>query len=309
MSRVLVTGAGGFIGTPTTAALIRRGAEVHAISRRPRPSNDGVVWHRGNLLAASEVRAIVDRLAPTHLLHLAWDVSPGYWSSGANVRWLEASLELLGDFAAAGGRRAVLAGTCAEYDWARSGRREELGSAVAPQTLYGVCKNALREVSEAWAPELGVQIAWGRIFFPYGPGEPASRLIPSIARAVLHGREAACSSGAQIRDFIHVQDVGEAFARLVDADLTGPVNIASGIGVSVADVARMVGAAAGDAGLVRLGGLPDRQGEPTELTADVRRLREELGLVPRFTLSAGLADAVRWWQSEPAPTPPFGPSP
>ena len=59
-------------------------------------------------------------IRPEVLIHLAWYAEHGkYWTSPENVRWVEASLALLRGFAAAGGRRVVMAGTCAEYEWSR----------------------------------------------------------------------------------------------------------------------------------------------------------------------------------------------
>ena len=66
------------------------------------------------------------------------------------------------------------------------------------------------------------------IFFLYGPHEPPGRLIPSVIQALLKGEFARCSHGRQIRDFLYVEDVAEAFVALLDSDITGPVNIASG---------------------------------------------------------------------------------
>ena len=65
-------------------------------------------------------------------------------------------------------------------------------------------------------------------------------------------------------------------------------------------------AAAGDAGLVRLGELSARAQEPMELLADVGRLREEVGWVPRLTLAEGVERTVRWWREQRAPLPAEG---
>ncbi len=75
---------------------------------------------------------------------------------------------------------------------------------------------------EAAAPELAIELAWGRVFFLYGPGEAPGRLVASVARALLAGERAATGDGTQIRDFLHVDDVAGAFAALLDSDVTGP---------------------------------------------------------------------------------------
>src|SRR5437763_607652 len=147
--------------------------------------------------------------------------------------------------ASTGPTRAVLAGTCAEYDWSY-GFCSEGVTPLAPQTLYGTAKHALRQVAEAFASQAGLSLAWGRIFFVYGPREDERRLVASVARALLAGEEAPTSEGSQLRDFLHVDDVAGAFAALLDAEgVTGAVNIGSGVPVSVRAVVEEVARAAG----------------------------------------------------------------
>ncbi|HEY0038478.1 MAG TPA: NAD-dependent epimerase/dehydratase family protein, partial [Longimicrobium sp.] len=276
--RVLVTGASGFIGRHVLGPLLERGYEVHAVGRGSAPGlPDGVRWHAADLLDAPAVRGLVAGVGPTHLLHLAWYVEHGrFWHSAENLRWVGASLELARAFHEAGGSRAVFAGTCAEYAWEHGVCREN-DTPVAPATLYGMCKDAVRRVAEAYGRDGGPSLAWGRIFFLYGPGEAAGRLVPSVVGALLRGELARCTHGEQVRDFMHVSDVAGAFAALLDAPVEGVVNVASGEPVRIRDVVAVLGEEAGRPDLVRLGALSAAPGDPAVLTADVRRLREEVG--------------------------------
>ena len=118
MSRVLVTGAGGFIGSHCLTPLVEREFEVHAVSSGAVPFEvDGVVWHRCDLLDDAARGALVSSVEPTHLLHLAWFVVPGKLiAAPENFDWVRASLELVRGFAdtAAGVRSR---GSGYEYDW------------------------------------------------------------------------------------------------------------------------------------------------------------------------------------------------
>ncbi|MDQ3998006.1 MAG: NAD-dependent epimerase/dehydratase family protein, partial [Gemmatimonadota bacterium] len=242
MSRVLVTGATGFVASRALPLLVDRGFEVHAVSRARRAAEVPVAWHTADLLEPGAADALVSAVRPTHLLHFAWVTTPGeYWTTPENVEWVEASLRLVRAFAAADGTRAVFAGSCAEYDWSY-GICVEGTTPLGPRRLYGVCKNSLREIVDAFGPASGLSTAWGRVFFLYGPGEHPARLVPSVARALLAGVEARCSDGHQIRDFLHVDDVAAAFVRLLESDVRGPVNIASGTGTSVRDVVAQLAA-------------------------------------------------------------------
>lgn len=300
MSRVLVTGASGFVGRAALRPLVERGFEVHAVSSRAAPpeGTDHVVWQRANLLAPAEAERLVRAVAPTHLLHLAWYAEPGrFWSAPENVAWVEASLRLLRAFAAAGGRRAVVAGSCAEYDWAERPPYSERTTPLRPRTLYGACKASLHTIAAAYAEQQDdLACAWGRIFFLYGPGEQPGRLVSSVVEALVAGREAETTEGSQLRDFLFVEDAGAAFAALVASDVTGAVNVASGEGVPVGDVVAAAAATAGRPELVRRGALASRPDEPAAIVADVGRLREEVGFSPRFGLDEGMRRTLDWWR-------------
>src|SRR6202020_3534161 len=121
--RVLVTGAGGFIGRSSLAPLERLGFEVPAVfsgaAAGPIPAAlPGAFTHVADLLSEREVAVLLKRVAPTHLLHFAWIATPGiYWHSADNFRWLAASQNLLQGFRALGGIRAVMAGSCVGDAW------------------------------------------------------------------------------------------------------------------------------------------------------------------------------------------------
>ena len=293
MSRVLLTGARGFVGRHALSALSGAGHEVHAVGRRRGPEVAGVSWHEVDLLGGCEIVAEVE---PEILVHLAWYAEHGkFWSSPESVRWAQASLGLLRAFAAAGGRRVVMAGTCAEYEWSRAVYAED--APTVPATLYGACKHGLHTIAAAFAEQVDVSLAWGRLFFLYGPDEAPERLVPALVRALLAGERAPMTAGTQRRDFMHVADAGAAFAALADSALTGAVNVASGEGVELRELASRIAAQTGGERLLALGELPMRAGDPPSLVADARRLHDELGFRARISLDAGLRDTISWWRA------------
>ena len=295
MKRVLVTGASGFIGRHTWSALGDRGFEVHAVTSQARAASP-VQWHTADLLHPPDVQRVIDAVRPTHLLHLAWYAVPGrFWTSPENLRWVQATIEIARAFAAAGGQRLVAAGTCAEYDRSDADC-DERETPLKPSTLYGVCKHASRTILEAYA-EGRFSTAWGRVFHLYGPDEHPDRLVPSVICSLLEGRPALCTSGVQVRDFLHVVDVADAFAALLDSAVHGPVNIASGSPHPVAEVVSEIGRQIDAEALVRLGARSTPPHDPPRLTARVARLRDEVGWSPSVDLIGGLRATIDWWRA------------
>jgi nucleoside-diphosphate-sugar epimerase len=301
--RVLVTGGSGFIGRHTLANLLQRGYEVQALGRHALlAAPDGVVSHIADLADDAAVLRVMRAVRPTHLLHLAWDVTHGvFWSSPANLDWVAFSLRLYRAFAAQGGRRAVFAGTCAEYDWGGP-VLDEARTKLRPATLYGAAKCALHDLVARSAEADAVSVAWGRLFMLYGPHEHTARLVSYVARTLLDGQPALCGDGMAARDFMHAADAALALVTLLDSDVQGGVNIASGRCVPMREVIGIIGNLTGRPGLVRLGARPAPANEPPRLEATVSLLHGSLGFTPRFTLETGLADAVGWWRNAQLPT-------
>lgn len=292
MKRVLVTGASGFIGRHAIGHLIEQGYRVEVVSRRDEQWLPGVGVHNVDLL--TDARRLIESVRPTHLLHFAWSVvPPAYSESPENFRWVAASLELLHAFAASGGQRAVFAGSCAEYDW--SGDCCGAQTVLRPRTIYGVCKNALRELFEAACAAMSISGAWGRIFFVYGPHEAPQRLVPSAIRGIGAGEIVPCTDGLQQRDFLFVDDVASAFVALLGSDVTGGVDIGSGTAVPVREVVTRIADQMNGHALIRLGALPRPEQEPAIIRANTERLFGEAGWTPRWTLEAGLAKTIEWW--------------
>jgi nucleoside-diphosphate-sugar epimerase len=295
---VLITGASGFIGRPVLAELAQSGEQIDAVyAHAEPPALDGVCWHRLDLADSGATERLIESIRPQRLVHLAWYVEPGrFWGSPENVLWVERSLALLRAFARAGGRRAFMLGTCAEYDWRdpQSPLREE-SSPLAPATPYGTAKDELRRAAADFAEREGIEFTWGRLFFPYGPGENVARLVPSIVLPLLAGESVATTSGEQVRDFIHVDDVGRAIAAIAFSSIGGAINIGSGEGVQVRSLVDAIAAQIGRPELVRRGELAMREGDPPAIVAGVDKLRE-IGFQPRLTLAEGLARTLAWWR-------------
>lgn len=314
---ILVTGADGFLGAATVDALLQAGHGVgalvqpHVPLRRLNQSMERAVGNGNNLQLlqsdledAGKLRALLAGFRPDACLHCAWYAEPGqYLHSPRNITLLHASLNLISLLAETGCKYFVGIGTCAEYEALRGWLRED--GPTRPETLYAACKLSLCLCGEQLARANGMAFAWARVFYPYGPGEDPRRMVPALIRALLAEQPFPASTGEQIRDYIHVHDIAQAFLTLLTRKAEGIYNVGSGEPISVRRLMETVETIVEESGdpfadpvkLIQFGALPPRDWEPPFLCANVEKLRA-LGWQPRYSLHEGLAETVEWWRRQ-----------
>ncbi len=302
--RLLVTGAAGFVGAHLAKVALESGVEVVALHRA------GSNTARLDALAPAARRVMCDLFdvdAVTQMarevradacVHLAWYAKPGvYLQADENVAWVGASAQLMIALKHAGCTRFIGAGTCAEYDASIEPLAEQ--SPINPNTVYSASKVAARELLSAIAKRDQLSFAWARLFLMYGPYESRGRLVSDTAVKLLAGDVAQTSPGTQIRDFSHVEDSARALLAVAQSSLCGAVNIASGQGTSVRQVVAAIARAVGPSAVVDDTAFAMRADEVMVQSADISALRS-LGFASKWSLDEGIADTLRYWQSEVA---------
>ena len=308
MTRVLVTGGGGFIGAHVVRRLVATGAEVGVVVRagsdlrRLEPVIAQVRVLQAELADPASVRAAVLAFRPERCIHLAWYAEPGkYLHAQENLAAVQSGLALLQTLIHAGCAQVVMAGTCAECDVRQQPLRED--GPTDPGTLYAAAKLSLMLMARELARRAGVPLAWGRIFYLYGPEEDPRRAVPALITALQAGREFPATAGTQVRDYLHVDDVAAAFVALADGSAAGAFHIASGAGVAMRALMETAGRLAGRPELIRFGARAQNDWDPPAIVGDAARLRA-LGWAPRIALEDGLRETVAWWRGrEPAGRP------
>ena len=299
--RVLITGAAGFIGSWVTRLAAEDGARVWSVVRPGEPRTR-LAGAAGTLVESDVSSAgfldLVGEIRPAICLHFAWYSEPGRYLSAVreNQEALAAGLRLVEVLGRSGCERMLVAGSCAEYGRPAPGAILTEESHLEPRSPYGRAKVALFEGAQASARTMGLGLAWARIFFLHGPGENPRRIVPSVARAALQGTPFSATGGEQVRDYLHVADVARALWMIASSDMTGPVNVCSGEGVTLRRVLESVESAAGAPGTVRFGECPYGPDEWMFMRGTNTRLRT-LGWAPRFELDEGVLNTVEWWRS------------
>ena len=274
-------------------------AEVVTIGRSPWPHEDEGVQHVSmDLLNIDpDSSRVISSLGVDTLVHVAWYTVPGlYWSSIENLRWVAGSLKLIDAFVAGGGKRIIVAGTCAEYDWSHH-TLVEGKTPLKPSTVYGQSKASLHQILQTYAGAHGISFSWAHIFFPYGPHEKRGRLLSDLVFNLLDGLEMSVSPGHFFRDYIHIADVAKALTQLALSDVSGPVNIASGLPVLQRDFITKAAEKIGRPDLIKFS-RPASLGEPPCLVGCTKRLFEDVGFTPEYNLERGLEQTIAWVKSQ-----------
>lgn len=262
MTRILLTGGTGFVGRQILKRLLAERCSVRMVLRGDAPAPEGVeVWRTEDLFAASDADLRHACTGISTVLHAAWYAEPGkYVESPRNLDCLSGTLRLGQAAVAAGVRRFVGVGTCFEYDLTAGYLRTS--TPLMPRTLYGAAKaSAFLTLSRLMALE-GRSFAWCRLFYLHGEGEDSRRLVPHIRARLAAGEPAELTSGRQIRDFLDVCEAGRKIADATLSGVEGPLNICSGIPVTVADLACRVADDYGRRDLLHFGARPDTAGDP-----------------------------------------------
>lgn len=307
--RVLVTGAGGFVGVNLCRALAAAGATVHGTVRPGgstwrlpalTPLADAGRLHPVDLADASAVGRLLADAAPSVVFHAA--VRSAY-DREAELRQVVsdgvlAVATLLDALPGSPVRRLVLLGSSLVYDPGGAPYRED--HPIRPTTLRGASKAAASLLALQRSRERSLPVTELRLFSVYGPWEPLHRLVPRTIRAALRGEELPLTAPGLRRDPVFVDDV----ARACLAAATAPgvegaaINVGSGREVANEEIVRAVEEAVGRPVHVRPGDYPAHRSDRAHWRADISRARDLLGWTPGHSLREGIAATVPWVEEQ-----------
>ncbi len=307
MSRIVVTGAAGFLGSHLCDRLLGRGDEVVGI-------DDLSTGQLDNLDAARSTGAFTfvrqDVCEPLDVeghfdavVHLASPASPPEYlrlpieTLRVGSRGTEMAIAL----AARSDARFVVYSTSEVYGEPLVHPQDESYwgnvNPIGPRSVYDEAKRFMEALTAAHARTHGLRAGIARIFNTYGP-----RLRPSDGRVVSNFVVQALAGepltiygdGSQTRSFCYVDDLVSGLVSLVDADVLGPVNLGNPAEVTVAELAQQIVELTDSKSTIELRPLP--ADDPTRRRPDITRARELLGWAPAVELAEGLRRTVEWFR-------------
>lgn len=296
---VLVTGGSGFVGAPLVSRLVSAGADVHVVTRRARKNEAERhrVWHL-DMADPDRVDHVLACARPEVVFHLASRVT-GSRSLGEVVPTLrdnvQSTVNVLTAAAGNGGPHVVMAGSVEEP---RTGD----GSAP-PSSPYAVAKWVSTVYGQLFADLWSLPVTILRIAMVYGPAQPdRKKLLPYVMESLLAGRRPQLTSGTRLIDWIYIDDVVDALltAACRREVLTGartPVDIGSGVGVSIRDTVELLATIIGKHDRIDYAALPDRRLDQPRI-ADPGPASELLAWRVSTPLEVGLQIMVDRYRNE-----------
>lgn len=285
MSRVLVTGGAGFIGSALVRQLVEDGDDVVVLDnlrRGRRERIEGMLTASGGQFVEGDIRerdAVLDAARGCDgIYHLAAQsnvmgaIDDPYYSFTSNVAGtfnvLSCAVEL--DI-----KRVVFTSSREVYGEPKCIPVDE-EHALDARNPYGASKVAGEAYCRTFANCHGLDVAIVRLSNVYGPGD-SDRVIPLWLEAAMEGRDLTVYGGQQILDFVWIGTVVDALKKACSGGLAGPTNIGSGTATSILELGqRIIEITGARSELVRV---PARGAEVTRFVADVSRMRE-LGIEP-----------------------------
>lgn len=303
----VVTGASGFIGSALCARLAAEGVRTYGMvrSRRrarvPAMSDAGVRIIENPTFDVDAVAFLFRQLSPDVVFHLAaYGVSPARRDPlGVIEGNLTLTAQLLLSAQAANVPRFIHTGSCHEYGGpaAFDGTRERLreDDVLAPLSTYGAAKAASVLHATAYARAHRMNCCTLRLFGAFGPSESPERLIPYLVERLRKDEVVDLTSGAQVRDLLHVDDVVAAYLAAAETELRPAAiyNVCSGKGAAVRDVAEAVADIMGKPrSCLAFGKRPSRDDEAHWIVGNPNEFMSATGWRPTLSLQEGMRRTV-----------------
>jgi UDP-glucose 4-epimerase len=302
LSRILVTGGAGFIGSAVIAELQRHDCEIAVVDDLSFGNRDFIqipdpLFHKVNILDQAVLARIVHDFDPHWILHLAavhfipWCNQHPYESADINIRGTQHLLDAAAKLRNLQG--VLFASTAAVYPICDVAVDEAVPT--APLDIYGLSKVAGERLMSEFHLRTGVPSVVCRFFNAFGPNETNPHLIPEVERQLNAGaRTIRLGNLAPKRDFIHTSDMARAVRSLVQQFTAGTdtFNLGRGEEYSVTEIVESFERALGEKITIEVDPARVRKTDRMHLLADIAKLKAFTGWAPQVSLDEGIATLI-----------------
>ncbi len=306
MSRVVVAGGAGFLGTHLCLALLARGDEVVSIDNLSTGSQANIAGlsdQRGFTFLQRDVTEPFDVAGPIDaVMNLASPASPKDFATIPIDILQVGSLgtKRLLDLAVAKQARFFQASTSEVYGDPTVHPQPETYwgnvNPIGPRSVYDEAKRFGEALTMAYHRSVGLDVRIVRIFNTYGPymRSDDGRVVSNFICQALERRPLTVyGEGTQTRSFTFATDEVDGFLALLDSDYVGPVNIGNPTEFTMLELAELVLAATGSSSELIFDPLP--VDDPAQRRPDISLARSLLGWEPKVALAEGIKDTVVWF--------------
>jgi dTDP-glucose 4,6-dehydratase len=308
MSRVVITGGAGFLGSHLCERALAEGHEVVCVDNlvTGRLENLKHLLHRGDIeFLEHDVTKPFEVAGPVdYILHFASPASP--------IDYLELPIQTLKvgslgthnslGLAKAKGARFFLASTSEVYGDPQEHPQKETYwgnvNPVGPRGVYDEAKRFAEAMTMAYHRYHQVDVRIVRIFNTYGPRMRVrdGRVVPAFVQQALTGEPMTVfGEGKQTRSFCYVDDLVDGIWRLLMSDLREPCNIGNPHEMTILEFAETIKAAVGSTSPIVFKPLP--VDDPQTRQPDITQARQKLGWEPKVTLAEGLKSTIAYFRS------------
>ena len=303
--RIMVTGAGGFVGAATARAALAAGHEVFGTIRpgghlARAEAVSGLTVIPLDLRDPAAIGDMMASLRPDILIHSAWAnvTSHKTGSAGTATADIETACSLVRAGIAAGLAKFVGIGSQAEYGLRDTPENEAPVDETLlpePRSMYGAAKLAALALTRHLCAEAGLDFAWLRLFATYGPGDNPSWLIPSLIDQMLAGTAPRTTAGRQRCDYLYIDDAAAGIlAAATRPAATGVLNLGSGAAVTVGDIVQAIRERANPGLVLNSGDIAYGPNQVWHMQANIDRLRTAANWSPTIDLATGLDRTIAW---------------
>lgn len=305
--KILVTGATGFIGANLVHSLVDKGYEVHIFLREAsdtwRINNiiSKVSKHYCDLTDRNKVNETIAEIKPQIIFHLA--TYGGYPFQKDSIKIIDTNfigtVNLLSACVNNGFECFVNTGSSSEYGVKDKPMSES--DILEPINDYGVAKAASTLYCQSVARRYSLPVFTLRLFSPYGYYESPTRLIPYLITSCLQNKEVSLSRPDVVRDFIFIDDVIDAYFRLIEESKNlkpGDIfNIGSGKQYNLKEVFEIISKLTGYVKKPHWGKVNERESDIAKVwKADISKSNSFLNWIPRYSMEEGLKKTKEWFE-------------